>query len=116
MSLYSGDKLLAGKSMPASSLPLANGVASVGTSNYYARADHVHPKEISDESKELYDSAVFHTAHSTSWPTRDARPTNLIAAGSKFLTRDEEKDVLYCSEDCSASSSFPSRRTNMIAA
>ena len=29
---------------PSDATPLADGVASAGSSNYYARGDHVHPK------------------------------------------------------------------------
>ena len=37
--------------LETSSVPLASGIAAVGTSDNCARADHVHPKEVSDTDR-----------------------------------------------------------------
>lgn len=47
--------------LETSSVPLASGIAAVGTSDNCARADHVHPQEVSDTDRAAWDGKAAGT-------------------------------------------------------
>jgi hypothetical protein len=51
-----GPQGVPGAGSPSTTLPLMNGVATIGVSTYYARDDHIHP---SDTTKAPINNPVF---------------------------------------------------------
>lgn len=70
--------------LETNSVPLAPGTAAVGTSDNCARADHVHPKEVSDDDR-------------TAWNGKASKPTvttvTLTAAGWNATTKKQTVTV-----------------------
>lgn len=65
--------------------PAAPGTASAGTSDAAARADHVHPKEVSDADRATWNSSVrYDAAQSLSDAQKDQARGNINAAPSGF--------------------------------
>ena len=84
-------------------IPSAPGDAAVGTSSLAARADHVHPKEVSDADRATWNSSVrYDAAQSLSDAQKDQARGNIDAApggfglggNSKMLTPSDNLDTL----------------------
>ena len=78
---------------PATTTPKAPGTAAAGTSTYYARADHVHPKQSVSKS-----DVGLGNVDNVSINTRLNRTTNVNAADSNHMTYMARGEALLSSE------------------
>lgn len=78
---------------PTSTAPKAPGTAAAGTSTYYARADHVHPKQSVSKS-----DVGLGNVDNVSINTRLNRTTNVNAADNNHMTYMARGEALFSSE------------------
>ena len=78
---------------PATTAPKAPGTAAAGTSTYYARADHVHPKQSVSKS-----DVGLGNVDNVSINTRLNRTTNVNAADSNHMTYMARGEALLSTE------------------
>lgn len=78
---------------PTSVNPKAPGTAAPGTSTYYARADHVHPKQSVSKS-----DVGLGNVENVSISTRLNRTTNVNAADANYTTYMARGEALFSSE------------------
>lgn len=78
---------------PTSTAPKAPGTAAAGTSTYYARADHVHPKQSVSKS-----DVGLGNVDNVSINTRLNRTTNVNAADGNYTTYMARGEALFSTE------------------
>lgn len=74
---------------PASSAPLMDGVAAVGTSTLYSRGDHVHPTDTSRAA----DNAVVHKSGAETVSGAKTFTSNLTISGNATLNFETSQDA-----------------------
>lgn len=74
---------------PASSAPLMDGVAAVGTSTLYSRGDHVHPTDTSRAA----DDAVVHKSGAETVSGAKTFTSNLTLSGTATLNFETSQDA-----------------------